>query len=124
MEHPLEHLDHAFGARYDLWIRHGRYYGKRVDGSGEGLAGDTADDLAAAIRRDIAGQAGQPVQPDESGQLTRLARFRAEHQDLIIDRWEFGTWQARIPEPSGETVILRHTLSELLDRLDELTGRG
>lgn len=35
---------------------------------------------------------------------------------------EFGTWQARIPEAAGETVTTRHTLRELLDRLDELTG--
>ncbi len=34
---------------------------------------------------------------------------------------EFGTWQARIPEAAGETVTTRHTLRELLDRLDELT---
>jgi transcriptional regulator with XRE-family HTH domain len=33
----------------------------------------------------------------------------------------FGTWQARIPEPDGETVITRYTLRELLDKLDELT---
>ena len=37
----------------------------------------------------------------------------------------FCTWQARIPEPNGETVITRYTLRELLDKLGELmAGRG
>jgi hypothetical protein len=33
-----------------------------------------------------------------------------------------GWWQAVIPESNGEQVITRHTLSRLLDKLDELTG--
>ena len=40
---------------------------------------------------------------------------------MIIGDGGFGTVQARIPEPDGETVITRYTLLELLDRLDELT---
>jgi hypothetical protein len=40
---------------------------------------------------------------------------------VIIGDGGFGTVQARIPEPDGETVITRYTLGELLDRLDELT---
>jgi hypothetical protein len=40
---------------------------------------------------------------------------------VIIGDGGFGTVQARIPEPNGETVITRHTLRELLDKLDELT---
>lgn len=122
--HPLEALERAFGARYDLWIRHGRFYAKRVDGAGEGLAGDTADELAAAIRQDMAAGTGQAPQPDDTDQRMRLTRFRTEHPDVIIRAWEFGTWMARIPEPSGETVVVRHTLGELLDRLGELTGGG
>jgi hypothetical protein len=120
--HPLEALERAYGGRYDLWLRHGRFYAKRVDGTGDGLAGDTADELAAAIRLDMAAETGQAPQPDDPDQLMRLARFRTAHEDVIIRAWEFGTWQARIPEPSGETVVVRHTLRELLDRLDELTG--
>ena len=52
----------------------------------------------------------------------RLREFRAAHPDVIIGPGGFGTWQARIPEPKGETVATRYTLRELLDRLDELTG--
>jgi hypothetical protein len=59
---------------------------------------------------------------DEPCQVARLQLFRAAHQDVIIGRGEFGTWQARIPEPNGETVVTRHTLKPLLDKLDELTG--
>ncbi len=58
--------------------------------------------------------------PDEPDQVLRLARFRAEHPDVIIGAGGFGTWQARIPEPAGETVITRYRLVELLDKLGEL----
>lgn len=61
--------------------------------------------------------------PDEADQVPRLAAFRAAHPDVLIADGEFGTWQARIPEENGETVTSRHTLRELLDKLDELTGR-
>ena len=53
--------------------------------------------------------------------MLRLTRFRAEHPDVIIGTGEFGTWEARIPEPAGETVTTRYTLRQLLDRLDQLT---
>jgi hypothetical protein len=60
--------------------------------------------------------------PDEPDQVLRLARFRQEHPAVIIGEGGFGTWQARIPETNGETVTTRHTLRELLDRLDKLTA--
>ncbi len=60
--------------------------------------------------------------PDEPDQVLRLARFRAAHPEVIVGDGGFGTWQARIPEPSGETVITRHTLRELLDKLAELSA--
>jgi hypothetical protein len=58
--------------------------------------------------------------PDEAAQVVRLSRFRAAHPDVIIGDGGFGTMQARIPEPNGETVITRYTLRELLDKLGEL----
>lgn len=61
--------------------------------------------------------------PDEPDQVLRLTRFRAEHPDVIIGTGEFGTWEARIPQPTGETVTTRYTLRQLLDRLDQLTGQ-
>ena len=61
------------------------------------------------------------IAPDEPDQVLRLGRFREEHPDVIIGDGGFGTWQARIPELDGETVITRYTLRELLDKLDELT---
>jgi len=42
---------------------------------------------------------------------------------VIIGPGEFGTWQALIPEDNGETVVSRHRLCELLDKLDALTGQ-
>jgi len=60
--------------------------------------------------------------PEDPADVFRLTAFRAAHPDVIIGPGGFGTWQARIPEPSGETVTTRYTLRELLDRLDELTG--
>jgi len=49
--------------------------------------------------------------------------FRAARPLVIIGEFGFGVWQARIPEPDGEHVISRHTLRELLDKLDDLTGQ-
>jgi hypothetical protein len=41
---------------------------------------------------------------------------------VIIGDGGFGTLQARLPDPDGETVTTRYTLRALLDRLDELTA--
>ena len=60
---------------------------------------------------------------DEEDQVMRLAAFRTAYPDVIVEAGEFGTWQARIPEPTGETVITRHRLGELLDKLGEVTGQ-
>jgi hypothetical protein len=68
-------------------------------------------------------RSGLRLAPDEFGQVFRLARFRAAHPDVIVGDGGFGTVQARIPEPDGETVVTRYTLHELLDRLDELTDQ-
>ncbi len=64
--------------------------------------------------------------PDEPDQVVRLAAFRAAHPDVIIlpGAGPSGTWEARIPEPTGETVTIRYTLRELLDKLDELLASG
>ncbi len=61
-----------------------------------------------------------PAEPD---QVHRLQRYRDAHPGVIIGAGGFGTWQARIPAPDGETVTVRYRLAELLDRLDELTGQ-
>jgi hypothetical protein len=60
------------------------------------------------------------IAPDEPDQVIRLGRLREEHPDVIIGDGGFGTWQVRIPESHGETVITRYTLRELLDKLGEL----
>jgi hypothetical protein len=69
------------------------------------------------------GRAALGLAPDEPDQVLRLHRYRAAHPGVIIGAGGFGTWQARIPEPDGETVTVRYTLRELLNRLDELTGQ-
>ena len=60
--------------------------------------------------------------PDEFDQALRLQAFRVAHPEVVIGDGGFGTFQARILEPDGETVITRYRLAELLDKLDELTG--
>jgi hypothetical protein len=60
-----------------------------------------------------------PMTAREPDQAMRLARFRAAHPEVIIGEGGFGTWQARSPEPDGETVFTRHLLRELLDKLEE-----
>jgi hypothetical protein len=62
-------------------------------------------------------RSGLRLVPDEPDQVVRLSRFRAAHPEVIIGDGGFGTMQARIPEPTGETVITRYTLRELLDKL-------
>lgn len=61
-----------------------------------------------------------PAVPGEPHEVFRLQQFRAAHPGVIVGKGEFDTWQARIPHPTGETVTIRHTLRELLDRLAEL----
>jgi hypothetical protein len=71
----------------------------------------------------MSGNYGGParhVVDGEPDQVLRLHRFRAAHPAVAIGPAEFGTWQARIPEPNGETVLTRHLLRELLDKLDSL----
>ena len=48
--------------------------------------------------------------------LLRREQMLAAHPDLKVSAGT-GHWQAEITEPRGKTIITRHTLSELLDRL-------
>jgi hypothetical protein len=70
----------------------------------------------------VSGRPPQRLADDEKDRVPRLLAFRAAHPEVIIGDGGFGTWQARIPEPNGETVTTRYTLRELLDRLGELTA--
>jgi hypothetical protein len=66
-----------------------------------------------------------PAPPPSRGypdQLARLAAFRHLHPSIVIGAVGFGCWQALIPECNGETVRVRHSLRELLDRLAETFG--
>ena len=59
---------------------------------------------------------GEPGYPD---QVPRRQAYEAAHPETeIIYRGPY--WQAVIREEAGETVTVRYTLRELLDRLDEL----
>jgi hypothetical protein len=60
--------------------------------------------------------------PDEPDQVPRLAAYRAAYRFVVIQPGEFRTWQALIAESNGETIVVRHTLRELLDRLAALLG--
>jgi hypothetical protein len=60
--------------------------------------------------------------PEEPDQVLRLHHFRQDHPEVIVGDGGFGTFQARLPELNGETVITRYSLRELLDKLDELTA--
>jgi hypothetical protein len=55
----------------------------------------------------------QRLVPDEYDQVLRLQAFRTAHPEVVIGDGGFGTIQARIPEPNGETVITRYRLAEL-----------
>lgn len=60
--------------------------------------------------------------PDEPDQILRLNRFRAQHPGIAIHAGP-GYWQALMPEHAGQTVVTRHQLKELLDKLDALTSQ-
>jgi hypothetical protein len=59
---------------------------------------------------------------DEPDQAARLSAYRVAYPVVVIAPGEFRTWEALIPESAGQTVIVRHTLRGLLDRLGELLG--
>ncbi len=61
------------------------------------------------------------IAPSEPDQVSRLNQFRRDHPAIAIHAGP-GYWQAQIPEPSGEMIITRYRLEELLDKLDALTG--
>jgi hypothetical protein len=56
----------------------------------------------------------------DEDQKPLLDAFRAAHPEVLMGSGEFGTWQAIIPEENGETIVVRYTLRELLNKLDEL----
>jgi hypothetical protein len=60
-------------------------------------------------------------EPDYVDQVPRREAYQAAHPDVKIS-YHGPHWQAVIPEPSGETVITRYELRELLDSLDRLTS--
>ena len=52
----------------------------------------------------------------------RLAAFRDKYPEprVEIRAGQFGTWEALVPEFTGSGVMVRHTLGELLGKLEEL----
>jgi hypothetical protein len=59
--------------------------------------------------------------PQEPDQVPRLSQFRHAHPGITIGAGH-GYWQAQIPLLSGEQVITRYQLRDLLDKLDTLTN--
>ena len=57
-------------------------------------------------------------------QMIRLATFRQANPAVVIGDLGFRVWQARIPQPHGETVVSAHVLEDLLDKLDALGKAG
>jgi hypothetical protein len=58
-------------------------------------------------------------EPDYADQVPRRQSYEKAHPDVRIT-YHGPHWQAVIPEPSGETVITRHALKALLDKLESL----
>jgi hypothetical protein len=58
----------------------------------------------------------------DEDQKPLLDAFRAAHPEVLIGGGEFGTWQAIIPEVTGETTIVRYTLRELLGQAGRPAG--
>ena len=58
--------------------------------------------------------------------LSRLAAFTEAHPEVEVIIVGYpgsgGTWQAIIPEPDGETIVVRYTPRALLSKLAVLLG--
>jgi hypothetical protein len=63
------------------------------------------------------------VAPDEPDQVVRRKVLEAKYPQVSTgyDR-DHDCWRGVIREPGGETVTVRYSLKELLDRLEELLG--
>jgi hypothetical protein len=60
---------------------------------------------------------------EHEDQVPRKLAFEAAHQNVEI-LYRGAYWKAVVRGGTGETVVTRIELRELLDRLDELTGGG
>ena len=58
-------------------------------------------------------------EPEYTDQVVRRERYETANPDVTITH-DPPTWQAVIPEENGETVITRHDLKALLDKLESL----
>jgi hypothetical protein len=110
------------------WVESDAGQGERAMGRPPVAGTETPDEFNRTIRG-LPGSPGHAMSGmtraaprTEPGQMMRLVAFKTAHPDVLIGPGEFDTWQAVIPEPSGETYTARATLRELLDRLDELTA--
>jgi len=60
--------------------------------------------------------------------LSRLAAFTEAHPEVEVIIVGYpgsgGTWHAIIPEPDGETIVVRYTPRALLGKLAALLGTG
>jgi hypothetical protein len=66
---------------------------------------------------------GRPIRTVQDGddfdQLPRKRAFEAQHPEAFIGMIASGTWQARVREESGETVVTRWHLRDLMDELEK-----
>lgn len=65
---------------------------------------------------------GVPLSGEEFDQVPRKLAFKKAHPEVYIGLVASGTWQARIPEETGETIYTRWELKDLLDKLEEVFG--
>jgi hypothetical protein len=56
---------------------------------------------------------------DDFDHLPRKRAFEAQHPEAFIGMIASGTWQARIRQKNGETVITRWYLRDLMDELEK-----
>ena len=101
----LDLLGQIWGDAYDIGVRDdGAWWCQRKNGTSGAHTAASPGKLHSMIN---------------AGQVARLRRFREQHPDVnIYTGLEY--WQATIPQASGETVITRYCLWELLDKLSTL----
>jgi len=75
--------------------------------------------------RGLRGDGAGGVSPAAVSQVLRLHAFRARYPQIVVGKLGLGgAWQGLVPRESGEIVITRYDLRELLDKLIDILSEA
>ena len=129
----LDALRLEWGDAYVVAYDSGRWQAWRLVGDQTMIAAGTPDELDAALRADCpagaacrgpaADECGEPMmvrgEPEYVDQVPRRMAYEAAHPNVEI-LYLGAYWQAIIREGEGQTIITRHSLKQLLNKLESM----